>query len=169
MLCVTTRRFVLSRPSYRGYTQQVVDVEKGLQFLQDKGVLAKDPDRDAKLSRLRDPSVLLDPDQRREYEKARERLLRLFSTEETHSDTLPPGLHVWSKSEFPGYDENNVIFLKHPAALSQRYQLSGLCYMHGPVMTQHYALAHNNHSVPMLDLLKFIKVCQITLSKLTGL
>jgi len=131
----------------------------GITFLKGKGVLAHEIDtRDVLFNYIRNPASLLDPIGRKKYEAAQKRLLRLVSqTEETRGNTLPPEVHSWSVAEFPGYKPENVFFLKHPPALSQRYQLSGLCYMHGPAMTQHYALAHNNHQVPMIDLLKFIK------------
>eukprot|EP01127_Copromyxa_protea_P011325 TRINITY_DN283_c0_g1_i4.p1 TRINITY_DN283_c0_g1~~TRINITY_DN283_c0_g1_i4.p1 ORF type:complete len:320 (+),score=49.60 TRINITY_DN283_c0_g1_i4:181-1140(+) len=139
------------------YTQRA-NIEDGIKFLEQKGVLATSSLRGTIFSLLRDPSLSANSEERRRYEAARERLLRLISTEEeTHSDVVPSGLHLWNETEFPGYKKEDVFFLKHPAALSQRYQLSGLCYMHGPAMVQHYALAHNNHSVPMIDLLKFIK------------
>jgi len=123
-----------------------------------KGVLKKNSMSQSIFALLRYPYQITDPEARSYYESARERLIRLMaSEEEIHSCTIPKDLHNWSESEFPGYNKANVFFLNRPTALSQRYQLSGLCYMNGPAMVQHYALTHNNRDVPMIDLLKFIK------------
>ncbi|KAI9333276.1 hypothetical protein BDR26DRAFT_868493 [Obelidium mucronatum] len=45
-----------------------------------------------------------------------------------------------------------------PLALVERFQKSGLCYMHGPVVLQHYLVAMNNDSsTPMLNIAEFLK------------
>jgi hypothetical protein len=97
--------------------------------------------------------------ERAKYIATQERLLQIVGTdEEKHSNkSFPSDIHLWSNSEFPGYNISDVFFLKHLKSLNQRHQLSGLCYMHAPAMVQHYALGHNNHSAPMIDLVQFIK------------
>jgi hypothetical protein len=57
-----------------------------------------------------------------------------------------------------------VVFRDHellkgkPHAYVERVQLSGLCYMHAPVILQHYLVAMFSHdSVPMLDMAIYLK------------
>jgi hypothetical protein len=131
-------------------------LEEAIQFLKDKEVYQENPViRDVHFSLLRDPSTAGLASAY--YEAVRERLLRLTSADtETHSDTLPAALHTFDETEFPGYEKDNVFFLKHGNALCERYQTSGLCCMHGPAMVQHYALHLNGTVQPMLDL-KYIR------------
>ncbi|KAI3636068.1 hypothetical protein MIR68_005949 [Amoeboaphelidium protococcarum] len=45
-----------------------------------------------------------------------------------------------------------------PHAYVERVQLSGLCYMHAPVVLQHYLVAMKlGHQVPMLDMAEYMK------------
>jgi len=90
------------------------------------------------------------------YTQAQSRLLHLFDVSATSKATVPSDVHQFTHKEFPGYDINNVFFLKHPNSAVQRLQLSGLCYMHAPAVVQHYKVA-NNHNVSMLDLKEFVK------------
>jgi hypothetical protein len=140
--------------------QNEIDIEKGIEFLTKKGVYSSDPVlADLMFQRLREPDLLAQPSERIAFVQARERLIRLVSTEEEfHSDTVPDNVHRFTHEEFPGYEDENVFFLHHPNSLSQRYQRSGLCYMHAPAMVQHYAIQKNAKSnLPMLDLLKYVK------------
>eukprot|EP01126_Amoeba_proteus_P040048 TRINITY_DN4251_c0_g1_i10.p1 TRINITY_DN4251_c0_g1~~TRINITY_DN4251_c0_g1_i10.p1 ORF type:complete len:273 (-),score=34.03 TRINITY_DN4251_c0_g1_i10:182-1000(-) len=92
------------------------------------------------------------------YRNVQDRLLRLTSEDtEKHSDKVPATLHTFSGTEFPGYEFNNVFFLKHGNALCQRFLKGGLCYMHGPTMVQHYALQFNGTAQPILDLVRYIR------------
>jgi hypothetical protein len=57
-----------------------------------------------------------------------------------------------------------VIFRDHkllkgkPHAYVERVQMSGLCYMHAPVVMQHYLVAMSSvDKVPMLDIAKYMK------------
>jgi hypothetical protein len=131
-------------------------LEEAIQFLKKKEVYQENPViRDVHFSLLREPSTAGLASVY--YEAVREHLLRLTSSDaETHSDTVPDALHRFDETEFPRYKKDNVFFLKHGNALCQRYQRSGLCYMHGPTMVQHYALQFNGTAQPMLDLVKYI-------------
>jgi len=134
-------------------------VEEGIRFLEGKGVFSDEPFiGDAHFTLLRNPSLTKSDKEKNKYAQIRCRLANLVSVqEEVHSDHVAEGVHQYSDREFPGYDKNNVFFLKHPDALCQRYQKSGLCYMHGPATVQHYALTVNGHEAPMIDLLKFVR------------
>jgi hypothetical protein len=107
----------------------------------------------------RDPTTIANATLCAKYLAAQERLLQIVGTdEEKHSNkSFPSDVHLWSNSEISGYNISDVFFLKHLKSLNQRHQLSGLYYMHAPAMVPHYALGHNNHSAPMINLVQFIK------------
>ena len=61
-------------------------------------------------------------------------------------------------------ESNFVVFRDHSLlkgkdhALVERFQKSGLCYMHAPVVLQHYLVAMaNKKPIPMLDMTKYLK------------
>jgi hypothetical protein len=128
---------------------------QAINFLKDRGVLADDPViRDIQFERLLDPSKAGTKGEY--YAKAQSRLLHLFDpARATSKDTIPSDVHQFSEVEFPGYEKENVFFLKHPKSLVQRHQSSGLCYIHAPAVVQHYRVA-DNHEVNMIDLKQFI-------------
>mmetsp|Transcript_5245 Transcript_5245/g.17211 ORF Transcript_5245/g.17211 Transcript_5245/m.17211 type:complete len:81 (+) Transcript_5245:404-646(+) len=53
-------------------------------------------------------------------------------------ENAPSELHRWDRDEFPGYED--VTLLEDPRTMVQRHQLSGLCYLHAPVVVQYYAI-----------------------------
>ncbi|KAJ3284253.1 hypothetical protein HDU79_008374 [Rhizoclosmatium sp. JEL0117] len=67
----------------------------------------------------------------------------------------------------PVWEEGPEVFVCHrnhrnlegkEHALVERFQENGLCYMHAPVVLQHYLVAMNNNwHTPMLDVSKFVK------------
>ena len=143
----------------------VTPIEKGIQFLYDKGVLADDRRiQEIEFSRLRFPETL-SPKLQKHYKQCQARLLRLSEEEgeegEIHSDHVPDNLHRYTKKEFPGY--NNIAFLDDDNVRVQRHQLSGLCYMHAPAVVQYYNIWH--HAIKqgtetdhkMLDLARVIR------------
>ena len=148
-----------------------VDSQNGrlLLFLYAKGIL------DNEISEIRVPVFkdLLKPtsDKRK---KARTRLLRIvIDGEGTPTRPIMNGTQVSFFQKFVNghrdeWSENNkdcfVVFRDHPDlckkghALKERIQLSGLCYMHGPIIMQHYLVAMNSTgSVPTLDMVKYIR------------
>ena len=61
--------------------------------------------------------------------------------------------------------ESYVVFRDHhdlnskPHALVERFQTSGLCYMHAPVVLQHSLVAMTNtEKIPMLDMVKYLRM-----------
>jgi hypothetical protein len=136
------------------------ELEKGLKFLNQKGVLSKDPGKALqKHNFLRYPQLSDDP---KKYEAASKRLRRLAAQDEELSlPELPHDVHTYTEHEFPGYKPKHVIFLHRPCTLAQRFQRSGLCFMNGPVMVQYYREVLNyklgKKEYPMLDLLKFLR------------
>jgi hypothetical protein len=89
-------------------------------------------------------------------------------------ETTPTRLEMEADSVFgdfviahPEWNENNsfVVFRDHhdlqgkPHALVERFQQSGLCYMHACVVMQHYLVAMNNQDqVPMLNIAEYLKM-----------
>ncbi len=135
-------------------------IEQGIQFLTEKGVYASFPEmQQLQFALIRNPASAATDETKKKYEQMQQWVIILVTINaEVHSDTLQGlDIHQFSEEEFPGYQRDNIFFLKHPAVKCQRYQKSGLCYMHGPAIIQHYKLAKNNHSVPMIDLLQFVK------------
>lgn len=157
----------LAKFSIRSYSAKthVSDVDKGIEFLKEKGVFSDDPEFGALLfSRLRDPSILSSPNQKRHYELARDRLVSLKNMKEDKhfdapkKDIVKGDMHIFSKAEFEGYEDKNVFFLEHANTLAQRYQKKGLSYMQAPTMVQHYAVSQGlSGTIPMLDIVKYIK------------
>jgi len=143
---------VVIRVNLRPISPDQARIEEGILFLRQKGVLAADiPVQMLIFDRLRYPC--------KSYQAAQDRLVQLVAKEEeTHTQSLPGGIHRFSKLEFPGYQPEDIFFLKHPASFNQRHQLDdGLCYMNAPAMVQHYAISLNNHTAPMIDLVKLVK------------
>jgi len=83
------------------------------------------------------------------------------------SDTVPAGVQSFddfiSKSPTWGQGPDTFVhFRDHVAfakksALVQRHQLSGLCYIHGPDVVQHYVVAENDPTAGMIDISKLIR------------
>jgi hypothetical protein len=102
--------------------------------------------------------------------QAKERLTRIVTTGETspQRSTLERNSFfeefIQRHPEWAASKDVFVIFRDHPKlkgkphAHVERYQLSGLCYMHAPVVMQHYLLAMNTkEQTPMLDMIKYIR------------
>jgi hypothetical protein len=130
---------------------------QAINFLKSRGVLADDEEvQTIRFTNLADPNSANTTYLREYYTKARNLLLHLFDpTDTTSKDTIPSDVHQFSEVEFPGYEKENVFFLKHPMSLVQLHQFNGLCYMHAPAVVQHYRVA-DNHSGNTIDLKGFI-------------
>jgi len=133
-------------------------IGKGIVFLCTKGVFSDLPQRqNMEFSFLRSPSSAPLSSQKH-YRNAQARLLRLITQpEENHTNILPSDVHTFTAQEFPGYNNDDVYFLKYPGKLVQRHQLSGLCYMHAPAVVQHYKLDSTRNNLPMIDLLQIVR------------
>eukprot|EP00760_Papus_ankaliazontas_P008271 PhM_4_TR13717/c1_g1_i1/m.29260 len=110
---------------------------------------------------------------KRDYSLAKERLRRIVSNNtDKHWDvTSVSSLDVQRFVNFVdvapvwGDEEKSFVFFRDhpqlkgkPQSCAQRHQLSGLCYIHGPDVVQHYNVAMNtNERAPMLDMTAFIK------------
>ena len=101
-----------------------------------------------------------------EFVNARERLIRLMRRKrDVELDgNAPDELHRWDRNEFPGYDNVVTSMLDHPRTLVQHQQLTGLCYLHAPVVVQYYAIwfaklkddANANSDHEMIDMTALI-------------
>ena len=102
--------------------------------------------------------------------KALERLTTIV----VQGETSPKRSNMEAESMFDDFvslhpewkekDSSFVVFRDHQKlqrkshALVERFQKSGLCYMHACVVLQHYLVAMNNDEVvPMLDMAKYLK------------
>jgi hypothetical protein len=98
--------------------------------------------------------------------EAYERLDRIVVKGEVHQRILTPSCFdgfVASHAEW-STDKSFVIFHDHPElkfkphAYVERVQHSGLCYMHAPIVMQHYLVAMNcDEHIPMLDIAMFMR------------
>jgi len=145
------RTNVTTRSKLAAYLPQAIS------FLKERRVLTHHPALQAlHFDYLQNPAKAEPQELKEYYLKAQNRLLHLFDpTRATSKDEVPSDVHKFTQDEFPGYDPEDVFFLKHPKSQAQRLQLSGLCYMHAPAVVQHYKIA-DNHKVPMLDIKEFI-------------
>ena len=101
-------------------------------------------------------------------------LLTDVTTGDTISSAAPDNVQSWHDflQLAPEWNDSNTSFVFHrdheqvnlpgqPDCLVQRLEKSGLCYVHGPVVLQHYLVAMGNEEptkrVPMMDLKKYIR------------
>jgi hypothetical protein len=102
------------------------------------------------------------------YQHAKERLERIVRKEEQGSDFTSESETLFDSfvKLHPEWEigKSFVVFRDHPALKSkphayvERFQKSGLCYMHAPVILQHYLVAMNSESqVPMLDMSAYMR------------
>jgi len=104
-----------------------------------------------------------------ELKKALERLTTIVEkgeTTPTRSTFEVASIFDAFVAQHPEWNASNsfVVFRDHPDlkgkshALVERFQKSGLCYMHACVVVQHYLVAMNNDmAVPMLNMAEYLK------------
>ena len=143
-------------------------VELGIKFLVERGSLDKEDEQHClNIKCIRDPSVCNTEKSKQHYEDCKQRLCVLMEPRSKNSDEIPESvvgkhkvhkLHKFSAVEFPGYDKNNIFFIKYDC-LVQLYQLSELCYLHAPTIVQTYSIVHSTKEVKndVLDLPDYIK------------
>ena len=136
-------------------------------FLYAKGIMGKKKPmvRKSKFHYLLNPNGTVE--EVRTLKSARERLRRIVVKGEEGQD-ISSGSSLFDKfvakhSEW-GPKSSFVVFRDHmllkdkPHAYVERIQLSGLCYMHAPVILQHYLVAmFSSETVPMLDMAIYLK------------
>jgi hypothetical protein len=99
------------------------------------------------------------------YEKARSRLCNMLPDTQDgdfHANEVKDGVMLFGAvyTKNPAWEDSNSFVCPEVINfLVQRVQLSGLCYLHAPVVLQHYLVARvvNNHSTGMLDIAKIIQ------------
>ena len=137
----------------RGLYQKVTTYEdlEMLLFLYSKGVLAQlsTVQREDNFKCLINPGEAETLHLQKHYKECHTRLSRLLKVQgDKVSDTPPSHVQTFEKAlleDISGWEpENSYVFhrdhqkLKNRNVLCQRHQLSGLCYIHGPVVLQHY-------------------------------
>ena len=142
-----------------------------LKFLYEKNVMAwKDQDtRKREFDMLNDPDSAETPMLQEHYRKCQQRLDRILSkTGDAGFDSIPAEVQTFEEfcEIVPGWDssETSYVFHRdceilrgHVRILKQRAQLSGLCYIHGPDMLQHYVVSMRKENVGMIDITRFIR------------
>jgi hypothetical protein len=94
---------------------------------------------------------------------AKERLIRIVQGGEKSYDFTEESENAFTKfiRNHPEWNSENsfVVFRDHPNLSSkkhsyvERFQKSGLCFMHAPVVLQHYLVSmHSDQHVPILDI-----------------
>ena len=137
---------------------------KLLLFLYAKGILAEE---DSVIRKRRFKLLLA-----AETDKLKKALERLTTIVEK-GETTPTRLKMEADSVFDDFvtkhkewkaEDSFVVFRDHQNlkgkshALVERFQKSGLCYMHACVVVQHYLVAMNNDKeVPMLNMAEYLK------------
>jgi hypothetical protein len=160
-------RMGADRVTPRNLERESPDNKRLLLFLYAKGILASK----TTVTRVDEFRTLLSS---RNLEDARARLLRIVIDGEgtpirpVVGDSLLSFFQEFVNGHRDEWSENNkdcfVVFRDHPDlcqkkhALKERIQTSGLCYMHGPIIMQHYLVAMNSSAaVPTLDMVKYIR------------
>jgi hypothetical protein len=147
---------------------QVITKNAILKFLKNKGIGASwgPAVRTAQFRYLLNPSSAGNAAER--YRKCRDRLERLVvSTGDSVRDTVPSDVQSFTAfvSTNPqwGQDPNVYVFFRDhlkfasKSVLVQRLQRSGLCYIHGPDVMQHYLVALCDPTAGMIDMSSLIK------------
>ncbi|KAI3632185.1 hypothetical protein MIR68_010021 [Amoeboaphelidium protococcarum] len=143
-------------------------------FLYAKGIIRDEESvvRTKKFDNLLNPDrAMVSDEARNKLKQARERLRRIvvigkvgknFDDEGTLFDAFVGKHPEW------GPENSYVIFRDHkllkdkPHAYVERVQLSGLCYIHAPVILQHYLVAmFSDDAVPMLDMAVYLKKAHV--------
>ena len=146
-------------------------IEKRLKFLKEKGVMAKKHiiEREIKFHLLNYPSNASTNEEKEHYQKCQNRLDRILNIKgDETSDTIPSEVQTFSNfcEKIPSWNSSATSYVFHrddarvstKDVLCQRAQLSGLCYIHGPDMLQHYLVSMNTKlSAPMIDISKLIR------------
>jgi hypothetical protein len=138
---------------------------KLLLFLYAKGILAEEK---FEYERTNTFKALLNA-KTDNLKKALERLETIVEK----GETTPTRLQMEAESVFDGFlalhpewneEDSFVVFRDHENlrgkthALVERFQKSGLCYMHACVVVQHYLVAmNNNQEIPMLNMAEYLK------------
>jgi hypothetical protein len=143
-------------------TEKLAEVEKAIEFLKVKEVLAdvRPVVREEHFWAMR--QVVSNPKNMTEKEfkkytaivnravpvsKAYQKIMsNSTAAAEKEAETIPEGEHTFTHAEFPGYTNSSSSVLSmvdNPMTLVQRFQHSSLCYMHAPAVVQYYVIWHN--------------------------
>jgi hypothetical protein len=139
-------------------------------FLYAKGIMRDEESvvRKKKFDNLLNPDgALVSDEARTKLKSARERLRRIVVKGEVGKNfDEAASLFDAFVAKHPewGPEKSFVVFRDHQLlkgkqhAYVERVQLSGLCYMHAPVILQHYLVSmHSHDAVPMLDMAVYLK------------
>eukprot|EP01088_Endostelium_zonatum_P000169 TRINITY_DN1028_c0_g1_i3.p1 TRINITY_DN1028_c0_g1~~TRINITY_DN1028_c0_g1_i3.p1 ORF type:complete len:378 (+),score=57.46 TRINITY_DN1028_c0_g1_i3:81-1214(+) len=142
--------------------------QKRSRFFKEKGMF-KDDEVTATfyLEMINNADNLSPQTSRMKYKSAQGRLDRILAGRDKTNTELPLGVQSFQEfcqvePKWIDKEQSFVFFRDHPKVvgkecLAQRSQLSGLCYLHGPDMMQHYLVAMNNAGpVGIIDLCAMI-------------
>jgi hypothetical protein len=142
-------------------------IEKRLEFLNNKKVLYGKETKDIYYNLINYPEQAPSEDRVGHYKACQGRLDRILRIEGDKTDCKIP----YDVQSFDAFckivgewscSKNSYVFHRdHPKVSSkdvlvQRAQLSGLCYIHGPDMLQHYLVSMNSDKAGMIDISKLI-------------
>lgn len=141
------------------------DDETLLHFLACKKIYLDSPDRNTLFSRLVNPDLA--GSEKESYMQAKKRLRLLIGKEgDLVSATLPKDVQSFEAfvALNPTWEDPSNSFVCHrddpdlKGTLVQRKQLSGLCYIHGPDVVQHYLVSKVlKEPAGMIDISKLIR------------
>lgn len=171
-------RLAQQRPAFVGLIKRKnqfanissVTSEQRTKFLLDKKIMDSFPTRrDEEILFLNRPD-LAPMKMQAHYTKCQQRLNRvLSSTRDLTKNAIPTDVQTFEQfySKYPVWNDPSKSFVFHrdhkmvsnkAGVLEQRAQLSGLCYIHGPDMVQHYCVSmHTPESAGMIDISKMIR------------
>jgi hypothetical protein len=150
--------------------QRPITATQRIEFLLSKGVMKDNPIRDISFDLLNNPASAPTNKFQQLYKSCQERLDRVLSKAgDMTSDTIPEDVQTFDlfcvkHPEWTDESKSFVFHRDHPTVsqkqvvLQQRAQLSGLCYIHGPDMLQHYLVSMNKDTLAgMIDISKLIR------------
>ena len=109
-------------------------------FLRKRVLVDYAPDeQDLKIRQLLNPSSAPNDDLCKKYEASKQHLSNILETEgDVGSDVVPPNVQHFDAftNQIPEWRDATAVVPKEH--MVQRVQKSGLCYIHGPDVLQHY-------------------------------
>ena len=122
-----------------------------MEFLREKVLVDHDPTvRDAyEIGLILDPSSAPNDKLRKRYESSKQRLGNILEAE---GDVVPPNVQHFDAftNQIPEWRDATAVVPK--GHMVQRVQKSGLCYIHGPDVLQHYLVRRSGTPSGMINI-----------------
>ena len=130
-----------------------------MEFLREKVLVDYYPPvRDAEIRWILDPSSAPNDKLRKKYESSKERLDRILEAKgDVVSDVIPAEVQHFDAftNQIPEWRDATAVVPKEH--MVQRVQKSGLCYIHGPDVLQHYLVLRSGTASGMINIVLYIK------------